>query len=568
MTYTVIVRGCFAFAVNLMLSMLLMASLQFSAVADELPEVIPPLPIEDEQVSLEDGRIVKDLDTWLQTLEYTAADNSKPKAAEEKEFLSNWINTTKTNIERLSKRKSASKKKLDDYAFDTQDDFFDLGRYMSLKDLHASWEDLRGKPGGLEEIEKQRQRLVSSQNQLLAPGGIDPSLLFEKIAKESRPEPIKLDDVQLVLSFKPKKTETEAAKPDFWPKIDNPIEVNLTNTGDDASTYTWTMFDTIIELGFPDHLTNVVTSNSMSCRNAGGKGSARCETTSLEARETKTFQMMPRLEDLDLDDLDDAQRIKVSLIARATSEEPYAVAEDKKLKLSFRYCVSAYRKELDDAGLYLHSSEARKKYERAIGPISGLKGKSLFKYKDRFLDRIGLPNKGYLIRQAIKYRGPDNLLYDLYTGQKPGQPLAYGRSLHRRMQHQSVPKQMCARPHLEIERIRALLSAQKAIVDEFADALSNAAQKRAQGFRTSMSEGLAAMRQMRSLRVSQRIVHLTERGFWVKNSHFGWVTPQKQPAMFPKPSASSVSSIHFIPFIKVWSHLTRQSQRKHILGER
>jgi hypothetical protein len=328
------------------------------------------------------------------------------------------------------------------------------------------------------------------------------------------------------------------------------------------------MFDTIIELGFPDHLTNVVTSNSMSCRNAGGKGSARCETTSLEARETKTFQMMPRLEDLDLDDLDDAQRIKVSLIARATSEEPYAVAEDKKLKLSFRYCVSAYRKELDDAGLYLHSSEARKKYERAIGPISGLKGKSLFKYKDRFLDRIGLPNKGYLIRQAIKYRGPDNLLYDLYTGQKPGQPLAYGRSLHRRMQHQSVPKQMCARPHLEIERIRALLSAQKAIVDEFADALSNAAQKRAQGFRTSMSEGLAAMRQMRSLRVSQRIVHLTERGFWVKNSHFGWVTPQKQPAMFPKPSASSVSSIHFIPFIKVWSHLTRQSQRKHILGER
>lgn len=458
---------------------------------DEVPEQAGAPSEEREHVSLEDGKVVSGLRTWLKTIEAVGQGDGKFQSAQETDYLNHWLEVTKTNIKRFSKKKKVPKTKLEKYTAETRKHYADFARYTSLKDLLTSWEGLRKTSEGAAFVAKKRREFIAMQNPLFGAGGTDPYILFETIARESRPEPIKFDDVKLLITQRIVPADKTGNAPDFWAGVPGYIEFDLTNTGEDASEGAWINFQALSPKKKPLSLLAQVTSESMTCAERDGTTRVKCRTDSLEPGETKTVRVETLLgvgERLRLR-AQNQFRTLAELSATAQSEEPAAEAKSIRNLIPLRRCVSAYHHNLSKPRLKRRFTELKDKIRRAASPSRQMSGKRLVKHEGKFMEGKA---ESRLVDYVIKNRGVDRWLFDISKFMDRDfshDAMVSVLSLPIRLIRTSVPSRLCANPMDEIRRARRALSQRKAEVDRLSDAVIKASKERVGEFKDALQQG-------------------------------------------------------------------------------
>lgn len=283
----------------------------------------------------------------------------------EGEYLAHFLSVMEKNIKTIGSRKTVSRKKVDAYAKAMMQYSIDLTRYSELKSLLTAWE----KPGAGKFKAQSRQKMMATRNPLFAPGGRDPYEVFETIARESRPKPLKLETVTVVVAPNPVKVRGRWRATDYWASRTGEYRVTVKNTGEDDSEHAWMSVTTETP-----SITSA-TSTAMSCTDAGKGDYVDCNTTSLKSGETKQINVAVKLRPEQLKSLAPGNdfRAEVALNFNARSEEPQSEVHTAPHSFKVRACVPAYKHALQRP-----FQEFRNAVQTATKVAPGLPGQVLY----------------------------------------------------------------------------------------------------------------------------------------------------------------------------------------------
>ncbi|MEM7426433.1 MAG: hypothetical protein AAF441_10075 [Pseudomonadota bacterium] len=300
------------------------------------------------------------------------------------EYIGHWLETMRTNLDKIGKRKKVSRKVVEKYFRSLHADTVKFIEYEQL--ARPLWEMHRNPLYTAKDCGICRKFLIE---------GKDVWAYYAEIAATSRPEPIRFEEVELRISLNRPRTGV-----DYWADRMPELGINLSNMGEDDAE------GINLNAGFSARINKGVVSQDFDCINSAVTGSAQCIMPQLEAGATHSLRVQFDLKRRALSLTGaNSYRTIVSLDLKAKSSSPEAAAEEK-VTFAVRACRRAYtarlrkikRRELVDL---------QRRIDAALASAAGLPGKIMRPLPGRSASESGLTRT---VREIASGGGRDAFL--------------------------------------------------------------------------------------------------------------------------------------------------------------
>lgn len=389
------------------------------------------------------AELARTVQGWTSAEHYVSAHDS--------EYYENLAQIFEQNAARLQARERVRQQVLTDYFATIDEDIKAFAWMPELKKRIAYHLKLLKTPG----IDQLRVEEFYRRGRI---NGEDQQVFYERIARYSRPQPLELDEIELVISG----GEQIDPKRDYWIDHSAQVEFTVTNHGqDDAEGVEF-------ELQTSPPILEGLLGNGFRCNSIDVRqGAGACQLEILQASASASVQTEFRTR-IDTSGLASDRRTRIGLSVRASSHLP-SFETQKRFGITLRACVSAY----DDA-LAPPLQEFSRRLGDATAPNSKLPGRAIYtlpadkQYLTSQRDD-GLNGKVHALIAFLQInKGIDSDLKWLDLSYGPYATIkTVALQLPRTLIERSEPGRHCQSPQAELVSLRAnILPALRARADE------------------------------------------------------------------------------------------------------